>query len=498
MKRKVLNRLLAASMATVMTMGMAGCGNGGQTPADQGSQTTDPGAGTTDQGAGQDTSEGQTAEEDGEDAVGGYTVITDPATGEAYDLGGMEIIIRDWWSGDPAEPTNDYEEARDEYRDWIQETYNFTIKQQAISDWGSTPQDYVDYCTTGDDGNNYIFILRDDPAITSAMASGLMYDLATLDCLDFSQEKFTKNMLHEQYSYGDSIYCMYAGDPEPRTGVYFNKRLLNEAQIDPESIYDLQASGDWTWDKWTELMEQVQRDTNNDGAIDIYGTTQNNSTMVLACVYSNGGELVGKDASGKFTYRVEDPETIEGLQFSVDIMDNYTLPYPEEAQWDYYKEAFRNGMAVFMVDDGYAGTPGNYLQDMEDDFGFVMFPKGPQMSDYINCFANNPVAIPGCYDADKAWKLAFAWNLYTDDIPGYEDYEGWKSNYYAGFRDTRAVDETAAMMMEKGMITYHGIIPDLDTGDPFLYQFYSGCDVSANVEAIRESWKNYIDKANQK
>ena len=164
-----------------------------------------------------------------------YTVLTDE-DGNVYDLGGMEIIVRDWWSGDPAEPTNDYEEAREEYRDWIQETYNFTIKEQAISDWTSAPADFTEYATTGGD-ENYIFVVRDDPAITNAMTQGLMYDLSTLDCLDFNQPKFQKNKLHEQYTKGNSIYAMFAGDSEPRTGVYFNKRLLTEAGIDPESLY---------------------------------------------------------------------------------------------------------------------------------------------------------------------------------------------------------------------------------------------------------------------
>ena len=161
-------------------------------------------------------------------------------------------------TGDPAEPTNDYEEAREEYRDWIQETYNFTIKEQAISDWTSAPADFTEYATTGGD-ENYIFVVRDDPAITNAMTQGLMYDLSTLDCLDFNQPKFQKNKLHEQYTKGNSIYAMFAGDSEPRTGVYFNKRLLTEAGIDPESLYELQANHEWTWDKFTELMDTVQR-----------------------------------------------------------------------------------------------------------------------------------------------------------------------------------------------------------------------------------------------
>lgn len=424
-----------------------------------------------------------------------YTVITDE-NGDPVDLGGMEIVIRDWWSGDPAEPTNDYEEARDEYREWIQETYNFTITQQAISDWTSTPADFVDYATTGGD-ENYVWILRDDPAITSALSSGLMYDLATLDCLDFSQPKFQRNKLHEQYAKGDSIYAMYAGYSEPRTGVYFNKRLLNDAGIDPETIYDMQADGTWTWDAFEEMMAAVQRDIDNDGVIDVYGLTLNEGNMTTIAVFSNNGSYIGKNDDGYF-YNLESPETLEALEWTVDMFNKYDLPDPEGAEWDYYKEAFINGQAAFMVEDEYAGTPGNFLQDMEDEVGFVMFPKGPQREDYVNVWSNNPVAIPACYDADKAWKLAFAWNLYTDQPAGYEDYMDL-SAAAAGIFDMRAIDETIPMMMEEdhGTIAYHGLIPNLSLGEQFVWNIAPGAVVSEQVEAIRDTWKAYVDEANK-
>ena len=424
-----------------------------------------------------------------------YTVITDE-NGDPIDLGGMDIVIRDWWSGDPAEPTNDYEEARDEYREWIQETYNFTISQQAISDWTSTPADFVDYATTGGD-ENYIWILRDDPAITSALSSGLMYDLATLDCLDFSLPKFQRNKLHEQYAKGDSIYAMYAGYSEPRTGVYFNKRLLNDAGIDPGTIYGMQADGTWTWDAFEEMMAAVQRDIDNDGVIDIYGLTLNEGNMTTIAVFSNNGSYIGKNDDGYF-YNLESPETLEALEWTVDMFTKYDLPDPEGAEWDYYKEAFINGQAAFMVEDEYAGTPGNFLQDMEDEVGFVMFPKGPQRDDYINVWSNNPVAIPACYDADKAWKLAFAWNLYTDQPAGYEDYMDL-SNAAAGIFDMRAIDETIPMMMDEdhGTVAYHGLIPNLSLGEQFVWNIAPGSVVSEQVEAIRDTWKAYVDEANK-
>ncbi len=502
MKRKMVNKLLAASLATAMTVSMVGCGGNDAAPAEAPAQED---AGSEDETSApaeeaEDVSEGEASEEPAAEEDSEYPILTD-ADGNVYDLGGMEIIIRDWWSpadGSVPEPKDDFEEAQQEYREWIQETYNFTIKQMAISDWESTPQDFVEYATAGGD-ENYLFVLREAPATSSAMASGLMYDLSTLDCLDFSQSKFS-NKVHEKFSKGDAIYCMSSGKPEPRTGLYFNKRILSEVGIDPEELYDLQASGEWTWDKFEEYLSKVQRDIDNDGVIDVAGFNENNAVVQMS-VFSNNGAFIGKDADGNFTYALEDPNTLEALEWAAKIIDEYRQVPPEDAQWDYYKQAFLNGEVAFMPDDAYCmyfNSEDNkgFLCDMEDDFGFVMFPKGPKATDYVNVWSDNPVAIPSCYDADKAWKLAFAWNLWTNDVPGYEDYVNY-AHVYAGARDTRAVDETFAMMTEKGTIAYQGVIPSLDFGPDFIWNFGKGVVVSEAVEGIRDTWKSYVDAANQ-
>ena len=484
-------RVLAAAMAAATAMsGLAGCGEAAapvaETPA-------------TDEAVTDEATEVEEVADVEEEEVSPYTVITDDA-GNPIDLGGMEIVIRNWWSPEePAAPTNDYEEARDEYREWIQETYNFTIKEVAISDWGSTPQDFVDYVTTGGDDANYVFTLRNDPAIVSGMSNGLMYDLSTIDCLDFSQNKFQANQLHDQYSKGSAIYCMFGGTSEARTGVFFNKRLVTEAGIDPESIYDMQKDGSWTWAKFEELMAQCQRDTDNDGVDDVYGLTLNESVMTDQAVFSNGGSYVAKNADGTFAYNLEAPETQEALEWCVDMYTKFDNHDPEGAEWDYYKEEFVNGNAAFMVEQEYAGTPGNFLQDMEDEVGFVMFPKGPKYDNYINVWDNNPACIPGCYDADRAWKIAFAWNLFTDDVPGYEGYNGYLSTARAGVYDTRAVDETITMMSEPahGTVAYHTIIPNLQSGPELTWSITPGADVAALTEAIAGTWKAYIDEANK-
>lgn len=496
MKREMFRKLMAASLATVMAMSVVGCGS-----EDAGASSAESKSSAAESSSAVESSEESSSEEE---EVVSYPVLTDE-NGNVYDLGGMEIVIRDWWSNkdDGSDgfgyTDNDYGEATREYHEWLQETYNFTIRREAISDWASAPQDFVDYVTTGGDENNYVFVLRQDAAITSAMSQGLMYDLATLKSFDFSESKW-KSGVHELMAKGNSIYCMSPYDPEPRTGVFFNKRLISEAGMDAQELYDLQENMEWTWDKFEEICAKVQRDTDNDGTIDIYALDMNDSELYNAAVFSNGGEYVGME-NGQYTYRLEDEETLAGLEWGVKMVQTYTKTQDENGEapaWDYYKDAFINGNIVFCVEQAYAaGAPDSDAKwaQMADDYGFLCFPMGPNASDYTNCYTDNVISIPACYDADKAEKIAFAFNVITDPTPGYEDYPAWRAGYYAKFRDTESVDLTLNRMVSNGMVTYDGLIPNLRRGNDLTYNL-GGTSVSEAVEAIAETWKAYIAEAN--
>jgi len=160
MKSKLAKRVIAAAVATVMTASMVGCGK----PAEP---TGQPQSGESKPA---DSSVVEESSEEAEDDPA-YTVLKDE-DGNVYDLGGMEIVIRDWWSPEQeAEPKNAYEEARKEYLDWIQETYNFKIKQQGMSSYDSTPEDFANYATSGDDGKNYIFTVWQGSALVSGLTA---------------------------------------------------------------------------------------------------------------------------------------------------------------------------------------------------------------------------------------------------------------------------------------------------------------------------------------
>jgi len=386
----------------------------------------------------------------------------------------------------------------------MQETYNFKIKEMAIGDWGSNPQDFIDYATTGGD-EYYVFCLRQGGEMISAMNSGLMYDVSTLDCLDFSKPKW-KSGVHNLLSKNGAIYGFRGIDPEPRGCMYFNKRLLTEAGVDPNELYELQRKGEWTWAKFEEMCDKVQKDKDNDGVIDVYGMVQQQSEFHKAAVIANGGSFIGKDANGKFFNNLESKETLEALNWSVSMQQKYLMPQGE-GSWDYFIAGFKEGKGVFFADQIYrAGQMiGDVNSGLAEEFGCVVFPKNqnnPNVDEYVSFYEDNVYVLPACYDAEKAWKIAFAYDLYTQPIPGYEDYSAWQNGQYPNFCDTEAVDETMTYLLERGEVLHHTFITDINMGEDIMWGL-GNPDSEGKIETpaeaaerLRESWNAKIENAN--
>lgn len=490
MRRPMAKKVLAATLTAAMTMSLAACG---ESAAPAATPAPEPAAEPA-------TDAASEAEE--EEEVSPYTVIKD-ANGDVVDLDGMEVHFIQWWSSDDTETTTTYATAVKEYREWAQETYNFTWVWDGSGDWGQNAQNFVDYVSTNGDENAYIWLIHsNDATFISACKNGLAYDVSSLDCMDLKSAKYAGSACSEGYTFGGKVYGFRAQPAEPRTGVYFNKRLLTEAGINPDDIYDMQANDTWTWDAFEKLVAQAQRDTDNDGNVDIWGICANESVGTDAAVHSNGGVYVGKDADGKFTYNIEDPNTVEALEWMLRMYQTYDWDGPVDdtgaTNWEYYKDQFKNGGAAFLLDQEYCASPGNLFADMEE-LGFVMFPKGPHGS-LVQAADDNVAGIPACYDADKAWKIAFAYDVIMEPVPGFENTNEYCDTARQGNFDQRAVDETIPMMCSHSMLDFYGLIPN--NGDFMNADFRWAIGpngtktISELIDGKRDIAKQYIADAN--
>ena len=408
------------------------------------------------------------------------------------DLDGMTITIGDWWTTDPnPEPKDQREEDTLAYREEFQEKYNFTITRANLGSWMEYQEIIVSSIMAGDPAADVI--VMDQKFIAAPLSQGLLYPLNTLESFNFDDEKWNQ-VVRKMMTIGDNTYGMAHGRMEPRLGVFWNKRLFEEAGLNPDLPYELQAKGEWTWQALEDLARQLTRDINNDGVIDVYGISSFSKDFFRGCVFSNNAQFIGVDENGKFYNATGDPNFLEALEWGRSLYDKgYHMPQPEGSNWDWFIATFLEGKVAMQCAEQYKVST---WKDMEDDWGFVIFPKGPK-GEMMTVFTENVVVMPATLDKEKAENIAFAYNLYTNPTPGYED-EDWKAYYYTVFRDTRAVDETLPLFYEPkhGTISYLSLIAGIDYGD-VTYDLDAGALTAAeSVEKVQGLWQSFIDAAN--
>lgn len=417
------------------------------------------------------------------------------------DLGGIEIIIGDHWSPEtPAEPANKQEEDTAKYRAEIQEKYHFTIQSKTVAGYQEMTDTCVNSITAGDPAAQ-IFNL-DYRFVAKPMANGLFYDLATLsNDLDFSEDKWNVNVKWIMTK-GSSIYGMRAEASEPRGGVIWNKRLFEEAGLDPNLPYQLQRDGQWTWSKFDELCSKLTRDTNQDGVTDIYATCSQGAQTLMNLVASCGQDWFTVDADGKISNNCKNPDVLKAMNFAVDLYNKgYEKPQPADAAWDWFYPAFQAAEAAMIFDEEYRCGPTNTFGDaMADDVGFVMPPKPDGQEEYLSYVCDNICIIPSCYDAETASKIAFGYNVYTMHTPGYDDPLDWLDAYYSHFNDEWAVDETIIRFNDPSIVKFkvETLIPDLNIGDLVWQYPFQNFTPADRVDEIWEAWQAILDECNSR
>lgn len=180
----------------------------------------------------------------------------------------------------------------------------------------------------------------------------------------FSQNDFFQTIL-QRFTVDGKLYAV-PRDVAPFACIFYNKKLFDEAGI-------TYPSDDWTWD---DLLSSARALTKKDasGRITQYGfygwAWQN-------FVYGNGGGLVDDVKNPRRTL-IDDPKTVEGLQFYADLINLYkVMPTPVALSnlGMGVDLMFASGrLAMFL--SGIWESPG--LRRYQFDWDVAMFPKNSQ------------------------------------------------------------------------------------------------------------------------
>ena len=417
-------------------------------------------------------------------------VLKDPKTKKAYDFGGMEVGVYNWWVDENAVPTTKDAEDQANFRAYLEETYNFKCAERNLNaGWSNHPAEVANYCITGGDDARIFTI--DGRSAFAGLAANLWADISKVPDIDWTKDKWNKAVLNAMPGKSFNV-----GMPEVRQCVFFNKRILQENGFDPDEPYNLQKEGKWTWETFADMCAKLTKDTDNDGIIDQYALSGFNSEFMIPAIYGNGGKLVGCDENGKYYLDTSD-NVMEALNWMRDIFVNYNKPAGEGANWDYFKADFLNGTTAFYNDQQYNAQPNGMLQGMQDDWGLVSFPVGPHGDGKpFTMNQDNMLVIPSFYSQEKVNKIMKIYDLWTDTVPGYEDSDSWKERYYACYRDERSVDESMQYMMDNSKAWSEWLIPNFQWA-PISWSVCAGADPQETIESMRNQLQAALDEMNK-
>lgn len=397
-----------------------------------------------------------TDEQGGDEATPEPTATPTPEP--PRDLGGIEVIVADWWSTSKEEEAkNQKEEDQRAYRRELQDKHNFTLVNKNIGSWAEYQELFIT-STMAEDPLADIFCM-DQKFVPEPLKQGLLQAVSDLPSFDPGDALWNKSMLEFMTQYG-KIYGFTEEANGPGLGLFFNKRLFQEAGLDPDLLYDLQANNEWTWDKLLEICPKLVRDDNGDGITDIYPICAWNVEIVKCGVFSNGSDyVIFNEETGRYENNQDSDEFMAGLQFAVDLLNKgYLKPDPEGVEWTWFETAFKNGEAAMCATEWYRHAA---FQDMEDDWGFVFFPAGPK-GEMRTMYTGNPRVMPTGLDPKRADDAIFAYKLWVSAVPGYEDEDIDYPQLYSVTRDTRTVEETLVPMIQgKGFRSLLYQIPNL-------------------------------------
>ena len=419
-------------------------------------------------------------------------------------LRGTDIVIGNWWADydvNNITPRNDSEERILEWRTKIQKDYGFRMRERNIASWNEMPQVAATSIMTGNPAAT-VFVLQGNWAM-SLITQNLAYPVSESKVIDLrNPEPVDKDLLPpvwnkssiEAFTFGGKTFAFSEGiNMTNAQVVFYNKRLFREAGLDPNLPYDMQRDGTWTWDNFLTICRQLTRDINNDGIIDTYAMPRDLSTDILdAILSSNGATYVDRDPdTGRFVNATERPEFMEGLQFAIRLNNEGIMrPKPEGVNWDWYKSEFADGTVAMRIDESYVWGE---LQNMNDDWGVVMFPRGPRSDGYRVYTRENMLIIPATFKQAQVdqilWALSLWYTPVTDD---------WKTGWYATFRDSRAVDETLALIRNTDlhMPKNYVFIPGLQRGHIAWEMWHHDGDPAQLIEKVSQDWNSKIQDVN--
>lgn len=314
---------------------------------------------------------------------------------------GYNVRFSGWWDGIPKADTYTGSVVKDLWQE-AEETFDITISWVEIPS-GDTVSKLSAGVMAGDPVAD-VMAINANSALPQLAQSGAILPLE--DYFDFDDPKWPDNL--EQVAGFDGHIWGYFTKADSTHGVWYNRSLLErEGLPDP---YELQERGEWTWDAYLDIAQAAQKDTDGDGKIDQFGIAMG-YPLESHFIWSNGGKIVER-VGGEYRFVLDSPEALEALDFVGNLWRLGLVQRNGEG-------LFISGQAALFGGEAWAGK--TFLNNMQDDVGFVFYPRGPRMDEHTSVTGTTVINVfpaNGKYPPERLADIVNAitpWDLIEDE-----------------------------------------------------------------------------------
>lgn len=382
MKRKILFKLLALTLALVFLLGTV-CSCKKQEDADETNTETEV------------TTVNDEAEETeinamnilGEKDLGGATVTFYlRAGGNMWDVKSLyaDSILSD--------TVNDAVYERNEH---LKEQYNFNI---SVIESGaqSYPTRIINWVEAGQHPADVITACGYDT--TKMAVKGILLDLKNVDGLNLDKDWWNVN-LNDQLSIANTLYYasgdIICEDNMAVRCLFFNKTMATNHQIDPASLYSMAEKGEWTMDKMFEMASKCYKDKD-----DVNGKSEDDAFGFVGQEVATYVFMLAADVRTTAKNADDVPELVIGTGNDTNIIDTISAYFKRDdsvylAGDGLVHKAFKNNSALFMTE--VLGTVVS-MRKWDVKFGILPMPKYSTDQTSYNHYADgnclNLLSIP--------------------------------------------------------------------------------------------------------
>jgi hypothetical protein len=157
--------------------------------------------------------------------------------------------------------------------------------------------------------------------------------------------------------------------------MFFNQRITEEFGYAPADLYKLVYDGEWTFDKFFEIVSGIYIDANGDSKKDKedifgYATELTHPSDVWLAAFDQ--PVSGKDADGMVTIDFVNEKTTRALEKVYDLTYNTESTFVYPTQYDEYKYFANSKIAICPLPFKVAYLE---LREMSDAYGILPYPK---------------------------------------------------------------------------------------------------------------------------